>query len=218
MNTKYPKVIYFCNKTIGNNEIISSNNWKILNPDYEIKLYDDDLCQKFLLEEYSQLHSDIFNFIPDGPIKADFWRVCIINKYGGLYVDADINPIVSLSNYVEKNDDFVSCISMYFNIYIDEWQLNPHIILSDKNNYYLYDCMNKYIELYKNHKEEYNYWNWSICRIMKIPYIKQKKSQILLLNNQKYKFLIETDYNTCKYNDEIVLYNRYDEYVNHDFV
>ena len=215
--TNIPKVIYMCHKTLDKIKIYSQK-WKELNPEYEIKLYDDDLCQKFLLEEFSQLHSDIFNFIPDGPIKADFWRVCIINKYGGLYVDADINPIVSLSNYVEKNDDFVSCISMYFNIYIDEWQLNPHIILSDKNNYYLYDCMNKYIELYKNHKEEYNYWNWSICRIMKIPYIKQKKSQILLLNNQKYKFLIETDYNTCKYNDEIVLYNRYDEYVNHDFV
>ena len=47
-------------------------NWKILNPEYEIKLYDDELCKKFLLDEYSQLHLDIFNFLEDGLLKQIF--------------------------------------------------------------------------------------------------------------------------------------------------
>jgi mannosyltransferase OCH1-like enzyme len=214
--TNIPKVIYMCHKTLDKIKIYSQK-WKDLNPEYEIKLYNDELCQQFLLEEYSQLHLDIFNFIPDGPIKADFWRVCIINKYGGLYVDADINPIVPLSNYVENNDDFVTCISDAFNTF--NYQLNPHIILSDKHNKILENCIDKYINLYNNHKNEYEYWKWSICSIMKIPYIKQKKSQILLLNNKKYKFLLEqNDYNSCEYNGIVVLHNRYDEYVNHDFI
>ena len=123
-----------------------------------------------------------------------------------------------MNKYIEDNDDFVICISSCFDKNIDEWQLNPHIILSDKHNYYLYDCINKYIELYKNHKEDYTYWDWSICKLIKIPNIKEKNSQIILINNKKYKFLIEIDYSACKYNDEIVLYNRYDEYVNHNFV
>ena len=216
-NSNIPKIIYMCHKTLDKIEIYSQK-WKELNPEYEIKLYDDELCQQFLLEEYSQKYVDIFNFIPDGPIKADFWRICIINKYGGLYVDADINPIVPLNKYIEDNDDFVICISSCFDTNIDEWQLNPHIILSDKHNYFLYDCINKYIELYTNHKEDYTYWNWSICKLIKIPNIKEKNSQIILINNKKYKFLIEIDYSACKYNDEIVLYNRYDEYVNHNFV
>jgi mannosyltransferase OCH1-like enzyme len=212
-----PKIIYMCHKTLDKIKIYSQK-WKELNPEYEIKLYDDELCQQFLLEEYSQIYLDIFNFIPDGPIKADFWRLCIINKYGGLYVDADINPVVPLNKYIEENDDFVSCISASFDKNKYEWQINLHIILSNKHNYYFYECINKYIELYKNHKEDYNYWGWSVCKLMKIPNIKEKKSQIILINNKKYKFLIEIDYNTCKYNDEIVLYNRYDEYVNHNFV
>ena len=71
-----PKVIYMCHKHLS--EISKySLNWKILNPEYDIKLYDDNLCQQFLLNEYSQLHLDIFNFLKDGPIKADFWRICI---------------------------------------------------------------------------------------------------------------------------------------------
>jgi len=213
-----PKIIYMCHKTLDKITIYSQK-WKELNPEYEIKLYDDELCKKFLLEEYSQIYVDIFNFIPDGPIKADFWRLCIINKYGGLYVDADINPIIPLNKYIEENDDFVTCISSSFNRTMSEWQLNPHIILSNKNNQYLFEGINQYIDLYKNHKEEYNYWGWSICRIVKIHNIKEKKSQIILINNQKYKFLLElNDYNSCEYNGEIVLYNRYDDYVNHTFV
>jgi mannosyltransferase OCH1-like enzyme len=182
-------------------------------------LYDDNLCQQFLLEEYSQLHLDIFNFIPDGPIKADFWRVCIINKYGGLYVDADINPIVPLKQYIEDNDDFVTCISSNLNTSdFTSDRINPHFILSNKNNYILKNCIDKYIDLYNNYREDYSYWKWSICKILKLP-IRQKKSQIILLNNQKYKFLLELDdLNTCVYNGEIVFYNRYEQYINHDFV
>lgn len=109
-----PKIIYMCYKELTHIQKYSEN-WKRLNPEWEIKLYDDTLCEKFLLEEYSELHCEIFKFIPDGPIKADFWRLCIINKYGGLYIDPDINPIVSLSEYIEDNDDFVTCISVLYN-------------------------------------------------------------------------------------------------------
>ena len=39
----HPKVIYFCNKTITEKDIKSSNNWKKINPKYEIKLYNDEM-------------------------------------------------------------------------------------------------------------------------------------------------------------------------------
>jgi len=210
-NSNIPKVIYMCHKKLDKIKIYSKK-WKDLNPEYEIKLYDDELCKKFLLEEYSPLHLDVFNYIKDGPIKADFWRVCIINKYGGLYVDAYINPLVPLNTYIENNDDFVTCISN------NDSQINPHFIMSNKNNPFLIHCMNTYINMYK-HKIKYSYAVWGISMIMKINYVKQKKSQIILINNLKYKFLLElNDYNTCVYNGIKVLHNRYEEYVNHDFI
>lgn len=52
------------------------------------------MYKEFLLKEYSQLHLDIFDFLEDGPIKSDFWR--IINKYGGYYIDSDIKTIAPL--------------------------------------------------------------------------------------------------------------------------
>jgi mannosyltransferase OCH1-like enzyme len=212
-----PKVIYMCHKNLDKIKIYSQN-WAIKNPDYDIKLYDDEMCKKFLIEEYSQLHLDIFNFIQDGPIKADFWRVCIINKYGGLYVDADIEPIVPLKEYIEDDDDFVTCIARYFDKKYQDWNLNPHFILSNKNNNILQKCIDSYIELYTN-KIQYNYWDWSICKIMNIDEIIEKKSQILYsVNNKKYKFLFEQSENVCEYNNKVVLHNRYKNYINHNFV
>ena len=168
-----PKVIYMCHKNLTHIEKYSQN-WKKLNPEYEIKLYDDELCKSFLLNEYSQLHLDIFNFIPDGPIKADFWRVCIINKYGGLYVDSDIQPLVPLSKFVDDDDYLVTCISQCFDIDNLEFQINPHFILCDKNNPTLQYAIDKYIEIYTN-KLPYEYWDWSICRFFIIKGIVEKK-------------------------------------------
>lgn len=207
-----PKNIYMCHKTLENIKIYSKN-WKILNPEYEIFLYDDNLCQKFLLENYSKLHLDIFNFIPDGPIKADFWRVCVINKFGGLYVDADIQPIKSIKEYIEEDDDFVTCISMNFHEY---FRLNPHFILSNKNNIILQNCIDTYLKMY-NDKVKYEYWIWSICSVMKIDFITKKKSQIIYHGNLKYKFLLEINENNCEYNGVIVLHNRYLNYYDHNF-
>ena len=211
-----PKIIYMCHKNLDKIEIYSKN-WKKLNSEYEIKLYDDELCKQFLLDEYSQLHLDIFNFLKDGPIKADFWRICIINKYGGLYVDADIEPLVPLNKFIENDDYFVSCISTHFTQNNLEHQLNPHFILSDKNNIILQNAIDRYIEYYNN-KIKYNYWYWSICKLLRIEGITEKKSQIKYINDKKFKFLYEQDMNHCEYNGEIVLKNRYDNYINHNFI
>lgn len=210
-----PKVIYMCHKTLDDIKIYSQN-WKRLNPEYEIKLYDDQMCLDFLLQEYSEKHAEVFNFIPHGPIKADFWRLCIINKYGGLYVDADIEPIIPLSEYIEEDDDFVTCISHNFTKDIYPFQLNPHFILSNKDNELLQKFIDIYIRWY-NAKIKYRYWEWSICNIMQIKGINEKKSQVIYLNNKKYKFLLEKPcLEKCEYNDVLVLKNRYSNYDKHN--
>ncbi len=215
-----PKIIYMCHKELTNIEKYSEN-WKKLNPEWEIKLYNDELCEKFLLEEYSGLHCDIFKFIPDGPIKADFWRVCVINKYGGLYLDADIEPFVPLSEYIEDDDDFVTCISCFYNHKDDffkyHWKFNPHFLMSYPNNPILEKCIETYVELYEN-KSQYEYWGWSICKYMNVDFaVPTNKSQILYEDGVKYKFICEINTNECEYGGKIVFRNRYSNYIDHDF-
>jgi mannosyltransferase OCH1-like enzyme len=183
-----PKVIYICNKTLDDKIKLYSQRWKILNPEYEVKLYDDELCKDFLLNEYSQLHVDIFNFLEDGEIKADFWRVCILNKYGGFYIHANIKPIFVFNKFIEKDANFVSCISFNFIKKLLVYNFNPYFILSNKNNVFLQNCIEVYIKQY-NDKIPYNYLTWGICNLFIIDGLSKKNAYLIRINHEKTSFL-----------------------------
>ena len=192
-NNYFPKTIHLVHKNLHLLEK-SYKQWCELNPEYSIELYDDDRCKKILLEEYGQLYLDIFNFIKDGPIKCDFFRLCILYLKGGIYVDADIKPLVSLKEFIEDDIDFATCISYNYKSYKNTFIYNPHFLLAKKYDEYLYKTINKYIEYYIN-KVEYSYWNYSICTLMeKIDdfTIEKDSNNIFIKNNKKYKFIIES--------------------------
>lgn len=187
-----PQIIYICHKDIKCLQM-TYNNWRRLNPSYQIKLFNDNMCENFLLNQFSELHMSIFKFIPDGPIKSDFWRLCILYKYGGIYVDADIHPFISLDKYLIRSCNFVTCITTSNN------NFNPHFIATQKNNIILKQCIDEYINLYHHHKQSYAYWNWSIVTIfnkflqdVKDHYKKTPQQQVFYLKKEKYQLFFET--------------------------
>ena len=96
--------------------------------------------------------------------------------------------------------------------------MNPHFILATKGHYILKSCMEKYISEYER-KIPYSYWGYSICKFMEFDFsISEKKSQIIELKNQRFKFILELQSkNDCEYNGEIVFRNRYNFYRQHNF-
>jgi mannosyltransferase OCH1-like enzyme len=187
-----PKIIYICHKNV---KCLSMTYkfWKQLNPGYEIKLFNDAMCEQFLLDKFSQLHQTVFKFIPDGPIKSDFWRVCILYKYGGIYVDADIHPLVPLDKYLMRSCDFVSCITK------SNGNFNPHFIAARKNDDVLKKCIDEYIQFYTHRKQSYSYWDWSIVNMfntflpgVKSHYNKMSQLQVFSLEQKKYQLFFET--------------------------
>ena len=224
MNNGIPKVIYLSYKTKDIPSYVIPN-WKKLYPDYEVKLYDNQDCINFLQTEYNSELVDIFNYIKDGPIKSDFWRVCILYKYGGIYSDIDVEPLININEIVEKDITFVSCISAI------KKQYNPHFIASIPQHEVLKKCIDKYIEMYRN-KYPYSYWKWSICPIIE-TILNNKFGKFLDdddiyidKENKKYQMFKEvfpssttTKDHYCKYKDIRVLNNRYKTYdaENHTF-
>jgi len=201
-----------CDKTLDHIKIYSKN-WTNLNPDYEMKLYDDQMCEQFLLNEYSRLHYYIFKSILDGPIKADFWRVCILHKYGGVYVDADNEPLEPFSAYIDENADFVTC-SSYWNAM--NFNFNPNFIMAKAGDQILKDCIDMYVYWY-NHKFPYEYWKWSIMHVFTkvihlnnynrqygIYYIGDKKIQIIQECRGNGNYDVHNIYNSIR-----VFNNRY---------
>jgi len=116
------------------------------------------MCKEFLLQEFGQLHVDIFNYIASGPIKTDFWRICILFKKGGLYVDADNEPLQPLHSFIDPNANFVTC-SSYFKT--KPFIYNPNFIMCLPGEPILAQCIDWYINKFKK-KEIFVYWNWSI--------------------------------------------------------
>ena len=192
---------------------------------------------EFLKTEYGPEYVDIFNYIKDGPIKADFWRVCILYKYGGIYSDIDIEPLVNIEKIMQNNTTFITCLSALSK------NVNPHFIVTEPKHKVLKMCIDKYLEMYRD-KKKYTYWGWSIVYIMKEVLYEifgeyNTKDGIYYDNdNNKYQFLKEVVplpksifdlkglwlrlNNTgremfCKYNNILVLNNKYDGYLDHEF-
>jgi mannosyltransferase OCH1-like enzyme len=204
-----PKVIHIIYTTLKPLEQ-PKQCWAALNPGWEIKLYDFEMAIEFLKTTYGQLYADIFQYIPDGPIKADFWRVCVLYKHGGLYVDADIEPLVSLDSYLEKNVSFATCLS-YCRPY------GPQFILANAGEPLLKRCIDIYVDYYTR-KEPYSYWGWSIVNIFTIPHLtKKKESGVYIYSGQKIQLLKEElgsgRYDMhCTYKGKRVLNNRFRNY------
>ncbi len=226
------KKIYMSYKTKNIPDYIIPT-WMKLNPTYDVVLYDNMDCVNFLRTYYDQKYVDIFNYIKDGPIKADSWRMCILYKFGGIYTDIDIKPIIPIKDFIEKDVIFLTCLSSYGIIGIRDFigiTLNPHFIISNEpGNIVLKYCIDMYIDKYDN-KDKYSYWDWSITGIMRqavdkhFGYKITKEGVYTDKNGYKYQFLQEVrplfqndKKHYCKYDNKIILYNRYDDYTDHSF-
>lgn len=166
-----PKEIYFCHKT----KCLMKNypyNWKKLNDSFNINLFDDKSCSKFLKDNFGKKFVDIFNFLKNGAIKADFWRICILFKNGGFYCDVDNEPLVPINDFLEKNIDFITCCS-----FSPKFKFNPNFIGSTKYNPILKECIDWYIEKYDK-KIPFEFWEYSIMtafnEILELKYFKKK--------------------------------------------
>lgn len=159
MNPKIPRVIYQCYKD-KNIPPIVKERWLKLNPDFKYYLYDNDDCYKFLLENYNQKFANIFKFIKDGPIKSDFWRLCVLYLYGGVYADIDIVPLIPIDDFVNSDTTLYTCISDH-RLHL---RLNPHFIAVEPENSIIKSCIQMYIN--KIIYIPYNYWKYSITKVM----------------------------------------------------
>ena len=87
---------------------------KYINKDKEVHLFTDDLIEKFFVNNYEKKYFDFYSKLKFGMYKADFFRYCYLYKFGGCYLDIDIENVNSI-NYILDNDynyDFVSVLSI----------------------------------------------------------------------------------------------------------
>jgi mannosyltransferase OCH1-like enzyme len=66
------------------------NKWQSLNPDFKILYFSDNQVDAFF---NNHPKNEIYKKLRNGVAKADFFRICYINTYGGYWFDIDLQPI-----------------------------------------------------------------------------------------------------------------------------
>ena len=104
---KIPKKIYYTlpNKELLNQPITQSlllYNKKI-SYNYSHIYYDDNQCLDFIKKNFDHnIYLSYCQIIP-GAYKADFWRLCILYIYGGVYLDLGFKICVDMDKILQYN-------------------------------------------------------------------------------------------------------------------
>lgn len=120
MGNCIPKVIHQIyiheNKTLPTLIKCNITHLKVTNPDWELKIYDDDDIIIYIKTHYPEL-VDIYNKI--NPIyvaaKADFFRYLLIYNEGGVYLDIKSSVEKPLDSIIQKSDRYL----------LSHWQNGP---------------------------------------------------------------------------------------------
>ena len=98
--------------------------WAQLNPDFEIVVHNDSSARHFLsITDAALLRA--YEAIPAWAhrVRSDLWRVVYLLRFGGVYADADIEPVARVSEMIHAGDALVTSASM------NRGFVNPHFII-----------------------------------------------------------------------------------------
>jgi hypothetical protein len=91
--TLFPPYMFYTAKNITQAEMDSKefrSHCRNLNPRYELITYDDDMSRQFVSEHYPEW-LELYDGLEIPVMQADMWRYLILHKYGGVYLDGDVD-------------------------------------------------------------------------------------------------------------------------------
>ena len=152
-----PKIIFQCYKSKDKVPKYVFNNIKSLNPEYKYNFYDDKMCIDFLKKNYGLGVANKFISCKKGAHKADLWRYCVLYKFGGVYIDIDVNLTEKIDNILDDNINL--CVPVTYNWFYSKFGVNNifnAIIMCSPRNEIIYQCIKKFMET-PNKEMEYDY-------------------------------------------------------------
>ena len=146
-----PKIIHFIwinfkneldeNPIIPEKYLNNIENCKKINFDFEIKIWNGKQCY-LLVQKYFPEKLELYNNLKYPIQRCDMIRLIILYVYGGIYSDTDRYSVKSYNVLLNKYNSY--------NIILGKYKFNSllgnDIIISSKNNKYIYNCINNIIK------------------------------------------------------------------------
>ena len=76
--------------------------FRVGNPDLQHRLYDRDAASAFIREEIGEREQRAFEAIAVPSMQSDYFRYCAVWAKGGVYADADFQPLKPLSGLLDQ--------------------------------------------------------------------------------------------------------------------
>lgn len=122
---------------------------RIVNPEFNIQLFDDDDCREFIKNNFQEDIVVAYDTLIPGAYKADLWRLCILYCNGGIYADIKLNCINNFKFIALTEKEHLVLDRPGYWIEGRVGFYNALIVAKPKNNLLL-RCINKISENVKN--------------------------------------------------------------------
>lgn len=102
---------------------------RLMSLDWEYRYVSTEARLEFIKMYASEQNFKAFEQLTDGAAQADFWRLFVLNYYGGVYMDIDAHAVWPLSKMImpEDNEVFLMTKHNYSNYFIASAPNNPHL-------------------------------------------------------------------------------------------
>ena len=120
--------------------------WVTLNPHYSIVWYDNDHMDKFMARHYPGKVNSAYIKLKPGAFKADLWRLCVLYRYGGIYVDAYATPYISMNKLLERKYRFMTVLDAKQSGY----GIHNGFIISESRHPFLKQAINDIVKNVEN--------------------------------------------------------------------
>jgi hypothetical protein len=67
----------------------------------------DEECCNFLMNVYGDRYAKAYSLLVPGAYRADFWRYCMLYKFGGIYSDAKTTCLRPLDEIIRPDDELI---------------------------------------------------------------------------------------------------------------
>jgi len=172
--SEIPKKIFQTHESIDLLPDYYIKNLKNMNKDWDYIFHDKDERKKFLLENYGSNYVDKLNSFEKGAHKADLWRLCVLYKYGGCYLDADVSMLVPFDEIIKNCSEELIIPSTVVG-FVSKRLFNAMIVCNPGNKI-IGECIKRIMLLdTKNLKGNYHYIIYLMEEVVK----KKIKHEIL---------------------------------------
>jgi mannosyltransferase OCH1-like enzyme len=102
---------------------------RLMSLDWEYRYVSTEARLEFIRSHAPERIANAFEKLTDGASQADFWRIFVLNKLGGVYMDIDAHAVWPLSKIIAPEDKelFLMTKHRYNNYFIASAPNNPHL-------------------------------------------------------------------------------------------